>query len=474
MPRVKIKATNPKDPRQKNILLEILARHDIFITKLIPLSDGFAVIISNDQELDKIFKTSTTEDLEKNNLHPLIPPELKARRSIIIPGVDNHIYNNPEEDIQAEIEDKNSWATGQIETIFKFPNSHTLKITFKQTANAKKAQDDGIRAFQMSVPHHKIKQEIFYNINTCFKCYKMEDHNTNQCPQDKNFKVCSECSGLGHTWKECNNQNKKCLNCNGDHRTLAAKCPKRKEIIKNKRQNTQQNTQTYSQATQQNNQITLPSLPQNTGDTFARIFTCIIHAHTQNIAVPGTYETELNNMLKNNNLPTIKAPANPPSIKLFANMTSTNANNQNTNSSTNTNASTNKNTNITSATSAMEDEETINIDDNTTDTDTDTDTKISAKDIGITIYTSESTGWPKQTISKTDLIEALEKRKYKLIYTNKSYTYFQIIQLIMDEKIVLTKCWEKIDDTLFKKIRYGSNIDRTPPPRIEKQRKNSL
>lgn len=461
MPRVKIKANNPKDPRQKNDLLETLAHHDIYITKMIPLSDGFVVITSNDQELDKLFKPSTTEDLEKNHLHPLIPPELKASRSVIIPGVDNHIYGNSEDEIQTEIEDKNTWTTNQIDTIFKFPNSHTLKITFKQTAMAKKAQNDGIRAFQMSIPHHKIKQEIFYSINTCFRCYLMEDHNTNQCPKPKDYKVCSECSEQGHMWRDCKNHHKKCLNCQGDHRTLAAKCPKRKEIIKTKRQNTQQNAKTYSQASQQHNQITLPPLPQNTGDTYAKIVTCIIHAHMQNTAVPGSYEVELNNMLKMNNLPAIKAPANPPSQKILTNTISTNTNIK---KYTNTNAN---NDNL-----AME-EETITIEDNIKDTNTDTDTKISAKEIGITIYTSESTGWPKQTLTKTDLIEALEKRKYKLTYSNKSYTYFQIIQLIMDDKIVLEKCWEKIDDTQFNKIRYGTNIERTPPPRKEKQRKNS-
>ena len=47
---------------------------------------------------------------------------------------------------------------------------------------------------------------------------------------------CSECSAVGHRWTECKSQVKKCLNCQGPHRTLAMACPKKKEAIKNKRE----------------------------------------------------------------------------------------------------------------------------------------------------------------------------------------------------------------------------------------------
>ena len=92
MPRVKIKASNPNDPRRKNTLLETLAKEDIYITKLIPLTDGFVIITSSDHDLDKLFNSATTTELLKNDFHPLIPPELKANRCVIIPNVDNYIY----------------------------------------------------------------------------------------------------------------------------------------------------------------------------------------------------------------------------------------------------------------------------------------------------------------------------------------------------------------------------------------------
>ena len=47
---------------------------------------------------------------------------------------------------------------------------------------------------------------------------------------------CSECGGDDHKWTECRNENKKCLNCGGPHRTLAMACPVKKEKIREKRQ----------------------------------------------------------------------------------------------------------------------------------------------------------------------------------------------------------------------------------------------
>lgn len=123
MPRVKIKANNSKDPRKKHSILEILARHEVFITKLLPISDGYIVITGNDYDMDVIFRSTTIKDLNDNSFYPQIPPELKANRSVILPNVDLHIYNNTEEEILNEIIENNTWTEGVIDSLFKFPNS---------------------------------------------------------------------------------------------------------------------------------------------------------------------------------------------------------------------------------------------------------------------------------------------------------------------------------------------------------------
>ncbi len=41
------------------------------------------------------------------------------------------------------------------------------------------------------------------------KCYAIEDHHTNQCNKPKEYKICSEYGGQGHTWFTCLNEIKK-------------------------------------------------------------------------------------------------------------------------------------------------------------------------------------------------------------------------------------------------------------------------
>ncbi|MPC49820.1 hypothetical protein E2C01_043634 [Portunus trituberculatus] len=198
MPRVKIKANDSKDPRKQSCLLGILSNNEIYATKLIPLSDGFAVITSTDEDLDQIYQLQTCSELEEYGFFPQIPPELKAKRSIIVFNVKPHIFKNTEEDITHELQQHNSWIN-LIHNAFKFSNSKTMKITFGEATTALKARDHGVRLFHMSIPKHQIQQEKFYSIQTCFKCYTMEDHNTNSCPQHKEFKICSECVEATHT-----------------------------------------------------------------------------------------------------------------------------------------------------------------------------------------------------------------------------------------------------------------------------------
>ena len=466
MPRVKIKTASSKDPRKQQSLLEVLSKNDIFITKLIPLSDGYAVITNNEDDLDRIFNPITLDDLIKKDLHPLIPPELKANRSIIITNVDNYIYNNTEDQIKEEIHDKNPWATGGIDSVFRFPNSKIIKITFTQATLAKKSQATGIRCFHMSIPGHYIKQEIFYNITTCYKCYKIEDHFSNQCPAPKEYQICSECSSTDHTWKDCNSNQKKCINCEGEHRTLAAKCPIRKDVIKNKRLAQDKTTQiTYSQATQKNTQNTTSNQSPNiNNETHAKIFTCIIHAHLANIASPGSYEKELNSMLTLNNLPNIKAPSNPQSNKIISNVYNQEELNKEGNG---------------------EDEAEVDPMQEKTTTQEEVPNsqqqsrlskkthKIKATEIGLQIHTSTNTGWPKDILTRKKLIEGIEDKKYKITFTTTTLDSNRVLQAIEQDEIDLDQCWQMLEDSQFRKLRSGRIMERTPPPRLEKQRKNS-
>lgn len=464
MAKVKIKSSNSKDPRIKNSLLEILSRNDIYATRLISIPDGFVVLTWNEQDLDKIFNSTTNVQLEEEGLTPIIPLELKANRSVIILNVDTHIYSNNESDIMEEIMNKNDWAKENITNLVKFPNSQILKITFKQSSQAKKAQTAGLRLFSMSIPATQIKQEVYHNIQTCFRCYALEDHFSSQCPKPKDYKVCSECAQEGHTWKECSSNEKKCLNCEENHRTLAAKCSKRKTILTNKRQNDNTNM-TYSQVTKQ---VPDTSIPTMSNEAHLKIFTCMLHAHFQNMAEPGTYETELNNLLRANKLPPIKIPKNPASSKIIARMTESKQEEDKEISDL-----------------EQEEEQRVRRGRSKTRTDTPRHQNVArpttpneanqpetAEDIGLKIIMTNKSILPTRDPHIEHIIKQVNNGEYKWTYTDRRYDEDLVASLITKQKLKITKdSLKKVDEGTFRRIRNGLNI--RSPPENQKQSKKT-
>lgn len=107
MARVKIKTTNNKSHQRKRDLLEILARNDIYVTRIIPSNDGFIILTNDNSELDKVFNGTTDKTLMEKEFTPIIPPQLKANRAVLIFKVDNHIFQHDETTMRDELIEKN-------------------------------------------------------------------------------------------------------------------------------------------------------------------------------------------------------------------------------------------------------------------------------------------------------------------------------------------------------------------------------
>ena len=327
MPRVRIKCADARDPRRSNKILEILAINDVDVTKLTSSHDGFIAVLGSEGEMDKVFNGTTDKILQQSNFYPQIPPELSANRSVLMFRVDNHIYSNTEEEIKIEIQKKNEWV-GELLKIYKFPEMNIVKVSFDETIKAHKAIENGLKMFNMKVPHYDIKQDKYLHILTCYRCYAMEEHPTSQCKKDKNFKICSECSSTDHTWKDCTSEIKKCISCNGPHCTLAMKCKYRKDIIaeKRKREREKEDT-TYAQAakpTTTSNPIIhqLPTL-DTTSPIFVKLNQAILTSHYFNISKPGTYSSTFNSIMKANGLPTLIIPEEPDSLDIITKLSAT-------------------------------------------------------------------------------------------------------------------------------------------------------
>lgn len=314
MPRLKIKHPSPRD-EFKNRLLQILADQDIYATKVAKTWDGFVVILSSERETDTLFEPTCLEALKAGSYTPILPPEQKAKRSILLFGVDEEITHRSSEDIQAEIYRVNEFTQDSIESVFHFEGKPMMKITFLQTAPALKSQTEGLKMFNMRIPPHQIKEQEFFPINTCMRCYAIDEHVTNKCPKPKEHTVCSECGSQEHKFFDCKNTTKQCLNCSGNHRTLAYKCPQRQKAIESAKEKKKAKANlTYSGATSSN---LIPSQSLFSPDAANKILTCLLQAHVMNAAEPGCFQSTLNEWLELNNLPSVVAPQNPNSSKLF-------------------------------------------------------------------------------------------------------------------------------------------------------------
>lgn len=319
MARIKLKTRNKtKDGQDK--LLQILANHDVYATSIVEARDGLTITLHRNEEVDTVFTPESLTTLTNNGFQAVLPPDIKAKRTVLLFGCPNEITRHSEEELENEIQRVNSYTEDMIEEIYKFPNRPIIKVLFKQAHIAQKAQETGIKMFNMSIPPHSIQEEEFIPIATCMRCYALNNHYTAQCTKDRTYKVCSECGEEGHKFNECTSTTKKCLNCSGPHRTLSYQCATRKEIIKQKKEENKTKSQnTYSTITTSNSMQIISSTGNMNfnNDAALKTLNCILHAHVANIQTPGTYQEALNMMLTANDLPQVKVPFTPDSEKII-------------------------------------------------------------------------------------------------------------------------------------------------------------
>lgn len=262
----------------------------------------------------------------------------------------------------------------------------------------------------------------------------IEDHFTSECPKGKDYKICSECSSTSHTWRECKEEDKKCINCGGNHRTLAYKCLEKKKARKTKTSEIKEKTkQSYSQATSGHQLTPLTNL--NLGkDAAATILTCMMHSHLMNIANPGSYNIEINKLLAANKLPRVIQPDNPPSRQILDTTQARIQENQPIGENQADKAETGKDNITTEDTPSKESSE--------TGKGSREYKEINSKDIGLEIFAKQSEGFPKEDFSLRSLTTGMLQGKYKWTYTSTNYREEDILRLLNNNEISLRdSCW---------------------------------
>lgn len=311
MPKIRVKCENFSTGLRSDIL-KILNNFNVRCSKLISASQSeFSVICHDNSDVDKIFSDECLLAVNALGCKPVMPLFLKAKRSVIIRRLDNYIYDSNTEAIVNELHSQNDWLS--ITDINKFPNSNFIKVTCKNQDMASRCLMDGLIMFQLYVSPRDIKEEEYFDVLVCYRCFTLNDHPTNFCDKSQDYVVCSLCSGLDHDFKTCPSTNaRKCINCAGSHSTLSFSCPTRKSAIKSMKDAKQRGAVgSYANATG-----APPGAPdlsnvfssidwRVTRDMIVRSATCVMIASHRENTSPGCFDDVLNDLLIRNSLPKI-------------------------------------------------------------------------------------------------------------------------------------------------------------------------
>lgn len=489
-PTIRLKIVDKQNPAEKAKILELAyGKFKVPFTRIFNTNEGYKAICRNEQDADKILSKDAREELQKIGIQVLTPPGIKSKRTIFIRQLDYNIGSRTAEEIKDEIERVNEWL--KIEEVIKIKDyTNILKIRLEETSMAEKAIHQGLLAFNMAISSSQIEQEQYIHIETCYNCYEMETHQTKDCPQT-GLKVCSECSETGHTFKECTNPEKACLNCKkigklGNHRTLAMTCPQRKSIINNKISQQKQpmansNEKTYADIARR----TVEEMKQNENKTniilseqkHTKILISIMHAHVLNLCNPGTYKTELNKMLIKNDLPAMWFPDDPDSSKLLgATAVPTTQEEEKQQRPAEHRL---RDPRLQARSTGESDNEYSEEGDMTTDPTPELETPKhptypeAARDIGMKIHLTGKNVMPTIDPPLEYILQHIQRGNFKWTYTDNRYQEDLIRQMISLNKIKITKeDFKRVEEGSFRKIRNGLN-DRSPPEGNRRTKKQS-
>jgi hypothetical protein len=179
-------------------ILDIFRRFDVKCVKLIPTNADFLARCNTDSDSDKIFSAECIDALKLLSCEPVMPPDLRAKRTVIVRNVDDHAFQNEIPVFKEELARCNNWL--KISDMFKLPNFNGIKLICESSDMAKKCTSDGILMFNLSIPPSDIKQDNYVHVSYCFKCYDINSHLSKDCPQSSDYKVCSLCAGEGPTF----------------------------------------------------------------------------------------------------------------------------------------------------------------------------------------------------------------------------------------------------------------------------------
>ena len=194
------------------------------------LSRVIVVTYKREKKKNKAVRPSdvSKEAFRQEGFEVVPPIEYNSMKTVVVKQLDYMIDSFNDEEIIDSIENLNKWA--KVESIYKIPStSKILKIRFKTQQMAQLALDNGVKILHQYISKWNVEKEVFVRLNPCRNCFQY-DHKLKDCILEKKSR-CTFCAGE-HRQHECKAKQALCINCGGPHRTLAATCKIRKDLIK--------------------------------------------------------------------------------------------------------------------------------------------------------------------------------------------------------------------------------------------------
>ena len=323
MPRIRIKDLKPSQGNRKHYLWNQLMKLNLLVYQLQVPNRNSMVVISTEEVIENLLSTKVKSKLSAEGFEVITPPEYQANRTFVLRNIDSLITEIDSATLKEDLEERNSWL--KVTEIIKIPTApRILKIKVESAEIVRLATEKGVLIYNQSVPPTNIEKETFVKLDICYRCYSYQ-HRTTQCPTP-NMVVCSECADNTHTYRECNSNRKKCINCGGDHRTFAARCPTRKKLIQERgreirersrsRSKSRNQAGTYAQAAA-GSPPTMGNITSHLSrEDQVKIASSIEYAFRVEGILPGTFHETVAEMYELNGLPKVKFPkyVPPPNI----------------------------------------------------------------------------------------------------------------------------------------------------------------
>ena len=314
--------------KRRGELYGLLGKYGIFPLKMHSGQRVFFPII-RESDLEEILKKEVRDYAKEKGFEIKTPIEYTAMKTVVVKEIDSIIDEFTDQEIIENIERVNDWA--KVVELYKFQTTaKMLKIQFETTTMATRALNDGLIILFQRVPPRRIEKEIFVKLLPCNNCYGY-DHDTKSCKEAKQT-LCAFCGSSGHKQSTCTSLTPKCINCGEAHRTLAAQCHIRKEIIKTKRKELRQRSRSrsrsqvrasqlmggssYAEATRSGTQqqrkeeaIVINSDP-NMKKLTTIILSAVVYSQYMESINPGSFQENMDCIYEANGLQKVKFPSN--------------------------------------------------------------------------------------------------------------------------------------------------------------------